>query len=116
MIADVVMGFMAKAGFERDYGRRVVSDMEAAGLTDVRGEGARRLIDSTVSGFRLLSAVLRKPSRAVVEAGCCRPRKPMRHRPDSVRHARCSRRSWWPGSAAAPDFDNEIRCGLDTTP
>src|SRR6185436_4726717 len=38
-IADVVMGFMAKAGFERDYGRRVVSDMEAAGLTDIRGEG-----------------------------------------------------------------------------
>jgi hypothetical protein len=34
----VVMGFMAKAGFERDYGRRVVSDMEAAGLTDIRGE------------------------------------------------------------------------------
>ena len=39
MIADVILSFMAKAGFERDYGRRVVGDMEAAGLTDLRGEG-----------------------------------------------------------------------------
>ena len=49
-VAEVVMGFMAKAGFERDYGRRVVSDMEAAGLTDIRGEGRARLIDSTSPG------------------------------------------------------------------
>ncbi len=51
MIAEVIIGFMAKAGFERDYGRRVVSDMEAAGLTDIRGEGRARLIDSTSPGF-----------------------------------------------------------------
>ena len=37
--AEVILGFMAKAGFERDYGRRVVGDMEAAGLTELRGEG-----------------------------------------------------------------------------
>jgi hypothetical protein len=66
-IADVVVGFMAKAGFERDYGRRVVSDLEAAGLTDIRGEG-------------------RAPP------GCCRPRKPRPLQEDSTGAAGCSRR------------------------
>jgi SAM-dependent methyltransferase len=68
-IADVVMGFMAKAGFERDYGRRVVSDMEAAGLTDIRGEGRARLIDSTSPGFDFFRLSFESLRRAVVDAG-----------------------------------------------
>jgi len=68
-IADVVMGFMAKAGFERDYGRRVVSDMEAAGLTDIRGEGRARLIDSTSPGFDFFRLSFESLRGAVVAAG-----------------------------------------------
>jgi hypothetical protein len=47
----VILGFMANAGFERDYGRRVVGDLDAAGLTEIRGEGRARLIDPTSPGF-----------------------------------------------------------------
>lgn len=78
--AEVILGFMAKAGFERDYGRRVVGDMEAAGLTELRGEG--RVFRLT---FESLAASSWTPD-------CCRPRKPMRHRPDSVRMFGSSRR------------------------
>jgi SAM-dependent methyltransferase len=50
-IGEVILDFMSTAGFERDYGRRVVDDMEAAGLTDLRGEGRARLIESTSPGL-----------------------------------------------------------------
>ena len=66
-IADVVIGFMAKAGFERDYGRRVVSDMEAAGLTEIRGEGRARLIDSTSPGFDFFRLSFESLRGAVVD-------------------------------------------------
>jgi SAM-dependent methyltransferase len=48
-------------GFED--GSRGFSDMEAEGLTDIRGEGRARLIDSTSPGFDFFRVVLRKPSR-----------------------------------------------------
>ncbi|HEX9497220.1 MAG TPA: methyltransferase domain-containing protein [Mycobacterium sp.] len=68
-IADVILGFMAKAGFERDYGRRVVSDLEAAGLTEIRGEGRARLIDSTSPGFDFFRLSFESLRRAIVDAG-----------------------------------------------
>ena len=68
-IADAVMGFMANAGFERDYGRRVVSDLEAAGLTDIRGEGRARMIDSTSPGFDFFRLSYESLRSAVVKAG-----------------------------------------------
>src|ERR1700761_9334532 len=37
-LGDVIFPFMSNAGYERDYGRRVVADLEAAGLTELRGE------------------------------------------------------------------------------
>jgi SAM-dependent methyltransferase len=46
-----ILGFMAAAGFEPRYGRRVVSDLAAAGLEDVRGEGRLRVIDDASPGF-----------------------------------------------------------------
>ncbi len=68
-LADVLMDFMAKAGFERDYGRRVVSDLESAGLTDIRGEGRARLIDSTSPGFDFFRLTFESLRGAVVAAG-----------------------------------------------
>jgi SAM-dependent methyltransferase len=46
-----VLGFMATAGFDPLYGRRVVSDVAAAGLEDVRGEGRHLVIDDAHPGF-----------------------------------------------------------------
>jgi SAM-dependent methyltransferase len=50
-IAAGVTGFMAKGGFNPLYGRRVVSDVAAAGLEDVRGEGRQLVVDDTHPGF-----------------------------------------------------------------
>ena len=68
-IADAMLGYMAKAGFERDYGRRVVGDLEAAGLTDVRGEGRARMIDGTSPGFDFFRLTFESLRGAVVDAG-----------------------------------------------
>jgi SAM-dependent methyltransferase len=68
-IVDVIMGFMAQTGFERDYGRRVVSDIEAAGLTEIRGEGRARLIDSTSPGFDFFRLSFESLRGAIVDAG-----------------------------------------------
>lgn len=68
-ISDVILDFMSTAGFERDYGRRVVSDMEAAGLCDIRGEGRARLIDSKSPGFDFFRLSFESLRDAVVKAG-----------------------------------------------
>jgi SAM-dependent methyltransferase len=68
-IGDVILDFMTTAGFERDYGRRVVSDMEAAGLADIRGEGRARLIDSTSPGFDFFRLSFESLRGAIVKAG-----------------------------------------------
>ena len=60
---------MAKAGFERDYGRRVVTDMDAAGLTDIRVRARARLIDSTSPGFDFFRLTFESLRGAVVDAG-----------------------------------------------
>jgi SAM-dependent methyltransferase len=68
-VADAILNLMASAGFERDYGGRVVGDLADSGLTDVRGEGRVRIIDSRSAGFdffRLTFESLRGP---VVDAG-----------------------------------------------
>ena len=55
-----ITGFMERAGYERDYGRRVVADIAEAGFIDVRGEGRARIIDARAPGIRLLQAVNRE--------------------------------------------------------
>ncbi|WP_197375993.1 class I SAM-dependent methyltransferase [Mycolicibacterium baixiangningiae] len=50
-VAEALMELMARAGFERNYGRHVIGDLADAGLTDVRGEGRFRIIDSGSPGF-----------------------------------------------------------------
>jgi SAM-dependent methyltransferase len=68
-IVEVILDFMTTAGFERDYGRRVVSDMEAAGLTEIRGEGRARLIDSTSPGFDFFRLTFESLRGTIVDAG-----------------------------------------------
>jgi SAM-dependent methyltransferase len=68
-VADAIMNFMEQAGFQRDYGRRVVSDLEAAGLTDVRGEGRARIIDSNSPGFDFFRLSFESLKSALVDAG-----------------------------------------------
>jgi SAM-dependent methyltransferase len=50
-VTDAVMGFMAEAGFEQNYGRQLVADLIDAGLTDVRGEARARVIDTSSPGY-----------------------------------------------------------------
>ncbi len=69
VVAEALIGFMQKAGFERDYGRHVVNDIAAAGLTDVRGEGRARVIDSSDPGFDFFRLSFESLRGAVVDAG-----------------------------------------------
>lgn len=43
-VADAVLGLMAEAGFDPNFGRRLPVELEAAGLEDVEAEGRVRLI------------------------------------------------------------------------
>ena len=68
-VAEAILGFMQRAGFERDYGRRVVTEIADAGFVDVRGEGRVRIIDSTSPGFDFFRLSFESVKGAVVEAG-----------------------------------------------
>lgn len=68
-VTEAILGFMQQAGFERDYGRRVVTEIAEAGFTDVRGEGRVRIIDSTSPGFDFFSLSFESLKGAVVDAG-----------------------------------------------
>jgi SAM-dependent methyltransferase len=50
-VAAGVTGFMWRGGFDPVYGRRVVSDVAAAGLEEVRGEGRQLVVDDRHPGF-----------------------------------------------------------------
>lgn len=68
-VTEVLLDFMTRAGLEQNYGRHVIGDLADTGLTDVRGEGRFRIIDSRSPGFdffRLSFASLRD---ALVGAG-----------------------------------------------
>lgn len=68
-VTDSILDYMAQAGFERNYGGRVVGDLADAGFIEVCGEGRVRIIDSDSPGFdffRLTFESLRGP---VVDAG-----------------------------------------------
>jgi SAM-dependent methyltransferase len=68
-VTEGIMSFMQKAGYERDYGRRVVDQIADAGFTDVRGEGRVRVIDSTSPGFNFFRLSFESLRGAIVEAG-----------------------------------------------
>ncbi|HKH51892.1 MAG TPA: class I SAM-dependent methyltransferase [Mycobacterium sp.] len=68
-VIDGILTFMQQAGFERDYGRRVVDEIADAGFTDVRGEGRLRVIDSSSPGFDFFKLSFDSLRGAVVDAG-----------------------------------------------
>jgi SAM-dependent methyltransferase len=68
-VGEAIITFMQRAGFEPRYGRYVVADLEAAGLTDVRGEGRARVIDSTSPGFDFFRLSFESLRDALVDAG-----------------------------------------------
>jgi SAM-dependent methyltransferase len=72
-VTEGILTFMQRAGFERHYGRQVIDDMAAAGLTDVRGEGRIRVIDSGSPGFDFFRFSFESVRPAVVDAGLISP-------------------------------------------
>jgi SAM-dependent methyltransferase len=70
-VAEAVIAFMQQAGFDPRYGRRVVADLAAAGLADIRGEGRARVIDSASPGFDFFRLSFESLRDAVVAAGLC---------------------------------------------
>lgn len=68
-VTDSILEFMARAGFERDYGGRVVGDLADAGFADVRGEGRVRIIDSGSPGFDFFRLTFESLRGGVVDAG-----------------------------------------------
>jgi SAM-dependent methyltransferase len=68
-VGEAINTYMQRAGFEPRYGRYVVGDLEAAGLTDVRGEGRARVIDSSSPGFEFFRLSFESVRGALVDAG-----------------------------------------------
>lgn len=68
-VTEAILAFMQRAGFEPHYGRRVVADLAAAGLTNVRGEGRAKIIDSATPGFDFFRLSFASLRAAVVAAG-----------------------------------------------
>jgi SAM-dependent methyltransferase len=68
-VAEAIITFMQQAGFEPRYGRRVVADMAAAGLTDVHGEGRALIVDSRSPGFDFFKLSFESLRDAAEDAG-----------------------------------------------
>jgi SAM-dependent methyltransferase len=64
-----VMGCMQMGGFDPLYGRRVVSDVAAAGCVDVRGEGRQLVVDDRHPGFAFFRLSFEALRGAAVAAG-----------------------------------------------
>jgi SAM-dependent methyltransferase len=72
-VTEGILTFMQRAGFDRHYGRRLIADMAAAGLTDIRGEGRARVIDSGSPGFDFFRLTFESMRPAVLDAGLISP-------------------------------------------
>ncbi len=68
-VGEAIIAFMESAGFERDYGRRIVPDLVDAGFTDVRGEGRARVVSSSDPGFDFFRLSFESLRVTLVEAG-----------------------------------------------
>lgn len=68
-VREAILELSRRAGSEPYYGRRVVADMAAAGLTEVRGEGRAKVIDSRTTGFDFFRLSFESLRSALVEAG-----------------------------------------------
>ncbi|WP_234816089.1 class I SAM-dependent methyltransferase [Mycolicibacterium agri] len=68
-VTEAVNAFMARAGFDRDYGRRLVSDLDDAGFCDVRGEGRARVVGPHDPGFDFFRLSFESLRNTLVESG-----------------------------------------------
>jgi SAM-dependent methyltransferase len=67
--ATAILTFMANAGFDQTYGRRLTSSLAERGLTDVRGAGRSHVIDSADPGFAFFALSYDQLAPGVVQAG-----------------------------------------------
>jgi hypothetical protein len=68
-VTEAVLGFMQKAGFDPYFGRRMIHELRAAGLEDVRAEGRVRLIEGGGEGSDFYRLSLASLGPALVESG-----------------------------------------------
>lgn len=66
---DAILEFMAAAGFEPQYGRRLANEFEAHGLVDIRVEGRLRAIDASDPGFAFFALSFEALKQPLVESG-----------------------------------------------
>jgi SAM-dependent methyltransferase len=67
--AQAIMAVMRGAGFEPEYGRRVVADLLDAGFTDVRGEGRALIIDGRSPGFAFFKLTFESIRHTAIDLG-----------------------------------------------
>jgi SAM-dependent methyltransferase len=67
--AEAILTFMANAGFDQTYGRRVTSALAARGLTEVRGAGRSLVVDADDPGYAFFALSYEQLAPGVVQAG-----------------------------------------------
>lgn len=68
-VTDALFGFMADAGFERNYGRQLADDLAGCGLSDVRGEARARVIDASSPGYAFFTLSFESLKPQLVTSG-----------------------------------------------
>ena len=68
-VSGAILGYMERAGFQRDYGRRIVADLADAGFTDIRGEGRARVVGSGDPGFDFFRLSFESLRGTLIESG-----------------------------------------------
>ncbi|HWC35638.1 MAG TPA: methyltransferase domain-containing protein [Mycobacteriales bacterium] len=71
-VTEAILALMSAAGFEREYGRRLVSALAEAGLSEVTGEGRSLVIDGSHPGFAFFSLSFEQLAPAAIDAGLMR--------------------------------------------
>jgi SAM-dependent methyltransferase len=67
--AKAVIAVMTRAGFEPEYGRRIVADLLDRGFTDVRGEGRAMIIDGRSPGFAFFRLSFESVRQMAIDLG-----------------------------------------------
>jgi SAM-dependent methyltransferase len=67
--ASAILALMAAAGFDSEYGRRLVGALTDVGLNDVVGEGRSLVIDGRHPGFSFFSLSFQQLAPAAIDAG-----------------------------------------------
>jgi SAM-dependent methyltransferase len=67
-----ILDFMTAAGFDRAFGRRLVGELAAQGLEEVRGEGRALVIDQTHPGFAFFQLSFDQLAPLAVQSGAMR--------------------------------------------